>query len=161
MKWRWTPQGQLATEAADLSSKGNHSEALALLERALEFNRMDKMVLVYHGRVLTALRRYDEAEHSLRAALGVDGTFSHAWNQLGMLNEDQGKFEKAAFCYEQSVKSAPTVEILTMLANVQSAFDPQKAADNADRALSIDPNWDEAQAVRDNARAQLKRLGKK
>jgi tetratricopeptide (TPR) repeat protein len=158
MKWRATPQGQLATDAAELSAKGNHSEALALLERALEFNRMDKAVLVYHGRELAALGRYDEAEHSLRSALSVDETFSHAWNEFGMLMELKGEFEKAAFCYEQSAKIAPSVEILTVLANVQLVFDPQKAADNAERALAIDPEWTEAQVIRNSARMQIQRL---
>jgi tetratricopeptide (TPR) repeat protein len=166
MTWRATPQGQLATDADELSARGNHSEALALLERALEFNRMDKAVLVYYGRELAALGRYDEAEHSLRSALSVDETFSLAWNELGMLMQlkgafDKGAFEKAAFCYEQSARIAPSVEILTVLANVQLVFAPQKAADNAERALAIDSEWTEAQVIRNSARIQIQRLDEK
>ena len=158
MKWRETPQGRLATDAGDLSSKGNHAEALALLERALEYKRRDPMVLVYRGRVLSALGRHEEAEQSLRDALGVDGNFSHAWSELGMLMESKGSFEKAAFCYEQSVKISPSAEVLTMLANMQLAFDPQKSVYNAERALSIDPEWAEARTVRDSAKSEIRKL---
>ena len=159
MKWRETVQGQLATEADELSSAGNHVGALALLEQALAFNTKDPVVLVYRGRELHSLERYDEAEQSLRDALAIDDNLTHAWNELGMLMESKEAFEEAAFCFEQSAKLSPNVDVLTMLANMQLAFDPQKSVENAKRALSFDPDWDEAQTILKSAKRQIRERG--
>lgn len=157
MRWRDTPQGRLATEANELSAKGDPAGALDLLDRALEIRPRDPIVLVYRGRVLIASGRHDEAEQSLRTALGIDGNLSHAWNELGMLMESRGKFEKAAHCYEESARMAPCAEILTMLASMQLAFDPQKAIESAKRTLSLDSDWSEAQTVLDAAEKETRR----
>lgn len=157
MKWRDTRQGKLATDASEFSSKGNHAKALLLIEEALALSPKDPMVLVYQGRVLLALGRHDDAEQSLRAALGIDGNLPYAWNELGMLMQSRGAFEKAAFCYEQSAGISLSVEVLTMLANVQLAFDPEKAIETAERALSVDSEWTEAQAVRNAAKNEIRR----
>jgi len=156
MRWSETPQGRLATAASNLSSEGSHLEALELLEGALNIKR-DPLVLVHYGSVLRALRRYDEAEQALLAALEIDEDLSHGWNQLGMLLQFREEFEKAALCYERSVKISPNVDILTVLANVQLAFDPEKSLENAERALSIDPDWAEARTILDAAEREIHR----
>jgi tetratricopeptide (TPR) repeat protein len=159
MRWRETAQGRLATEADELSSAGSHADALALIERALEFEPRDPMILAYRGRELHALERFDEAERSLRDALGIDRGLTHAWNELGMLMRSRGFFEKAAFCFEQSAEVSPDVYVLTILANMQLAFDPQKSVENAESALAIDPDWDEAQTILESAKRKLRRRG--
>ncbi len=155
MKWRETAHGRLCVEAVELSSDGMHAEALDLLERALEIKPSDPKALVYRGSVFHALGRYHEAEQSLRDALEIDRSITHAWNELGMVMESIGLFERAASCFEQSAKISPNTSVLTMLASMQLAFDPQKSVHNAERALSIDPTWDEAQAVRDAAKRTM------
>lgn len=162
MKWRETRRGQLATEASKLSSKGNHSDALNLLERALELKPKDPLVLVYRGRVLHALARYGEAEKSFRDALNIDGNLCYAWNELGLLFEDRGFFEKAADCLTRSVQLRPDFNSYTVLAKVELMFDVDAALSDAEKALELNPGWDEAIQVRDAAKergAQVRGAG--
>lgn len=156
--WRETPHGLLATRASALSDQGKHADALELLAQAIELRPEDPLVLTYQGRILGALGRYDEAEQVLRQAIGIDPKLPFAWNELGMLMESREEFDKAAFCYRQSADLSPCVEIWTMLANMLLAFDPQESLEIAERALSIDPDWDEAQDIRDAALREIRGL---
>jgi tetratricopeptide (TPR) repeat protein len=159
MKWSETPQGKLARTASDRSDQGKHSEALELLDRALEIKHDDPVVLTHYGAVLRKLQRLDEAEKPLRAALRIDQELTPAWDHLGMVYQEREEFEKAAYCYEQSARITPRAAVLTMLANVQLTFDPHKSLENAREALSLDPQWDEAQKILDSARREIRRLG--
>ncbi|MEM8884223.1 MAG: tetratricopeptide repeat protein [Planctomycetota bacterium] len=155
MSWRESPAGRLTVRADDLYDEGRHDEALDLIEQALRLRPRSVALETRRGRELHALGRYAEAEQVVRAALRINDRFVHAWNQLGMQYMDQGYFEKAAFCFQQSADIAPNESVLTGLANCQLVFDPAAALENAERALAIDPTWEEAERVRDSARRRL------
>ena len=158
VKWRETKRGRLATAAGELSDRGEPARALVLLEQALALKPGDPVLLTYQGRVLRALGRGGEAERVLRGAIDVDEGLVHAWNELGMLMEEREEFEEAASCFEQSAKRAPNRDVLTMLANMQLAFDPRSSVENAERALALDPEWEEARRVLASAKRELRRL---
>ena len=75
-----------------------------------------------------------------------------------MLKQSEGLFERAAFCFGRSAEIAPSAEILTMLANVQLAFDPRQALENSERALSFEADWEEARVVQNAALRQIRWL---
>ena len=157
MKWRQTARGQLATKASVLSSRGNHADALCLLEQSLEIDPKDPLLLVYRGRVLHALARCAEAERSFRDALEIDRSISFAWNELGLLLRDCSRFEEAAECLRESAKLRPDFNTYTVLAGVEMSFDLRAALVDAEKALELNPNWDEAIQVRNAARVLIER----
>ena len=155
MQWRETMHGQLATKASKLNSEGNHSDALCLLEQAIELRPRDPILLVYRGRVLHALARFGEAERSFREALHIDRGLCYAWSELGLLLMDCKRFEEAAECLQESANLKRDFSTYTVLANVQLAFDAHSALMNAQKALELNPNWDEAAEVRDEAKGLI------
>ena len=155
MKWRESKQGQLATEASKLSSNGNHSLALSLLELALEHSPKDQLVLVYYGRVLHALGRDKEAEHSLREAVAIRSDLCYPWSELGLLLKDCKRFGEAAECFQKSAQLHPDASTFTLLAELELSFDADSSFRNAMKALELDPNWDEAIQIAARAKAAI------
>ncbi len=155
MKWRETKRGQLATKAGELSSHGKHKDALCLLDQAIEIEPEDHIILVYRGRVLASLERYDEAEHSFRRSLEIRDDLVYAWNELGFLLKDRERYEEAAECLRTSVSLEADYNTYTMLASVEMMFDKVAALSNAQKALKINPDWDEAIEIRDEAIAAI------
>lgn len=158
MKWSQTEQGQLTLRARELLFDDRNAEgAVELLDKALELEPDNHHILTYQGVALHELGRFEEADRSLRKAVGINSDDMHAWNALGMLNEDQEFFERAAFCYEQSVRISVSVENLTVLANVQLVFDPHSSARNAELAMALEGDHEETRVILESAHRELRK----
>ena len=64
---------------------------------------------LYHGRILSELARYDDAEKALRRTVHLlpDDTLNHGYLHLGHLFKYRGDYEKADQYYRKALKLAP------------------------------------------------------
>ncbi len=87
--------------------QGRHSDAAALLGRALKLNPSSAVCAMRLGMACTALRDFVLSERHLRAALKLDASLAEAWCQLAITLGVQGKTTEARSGYEQAVKLKP------------------------------------------------------
>lgn len=142
---------QLLRRAWDAAGKGDLAGALREIDRALELRPKQTRCWATRGSFLREMSRLDEAEAVLRTAIELDERNFLAWTELGQVYESKGLFEKAAFCLERSVELKPDYHTYTMLANVQLTFDADAALRNAGKALELNSEWGEAEAVKQKA----------
>ena len=67
----------------------------------------------YLGEALRVQKRFDLAYQHLRQALTVDPTMAHAWNGLGLLAYDQGRYGPAETAYRHAIQLAPNSSAVT------------------------------------------------
>lgn len=73
--------------------------------RHLAESGIDNYYLDYRvGRALYSMKQYTEAEKKLRSSLEKDSGFASAWDLLGDIFQCQGKWEDAAWAYEEGWK---------------------------------------------------------
>jgi len=142
---------QLLRRAWDAADKADLAGALREIDRALELRPKQTRYWATKGSFLREMGRLDEAEAVLRKAIELDERNFLAWTELGQAYESKGLFEKAAFCLERSVELEPDFNTYTLLANVQLAFDAEAAIRNANKALELNSEWDEAETVKRKA----------
>jgi tetratricopeptide (TPR) repeat protein len=143
---------QLLRRAWDAADKEDLPRALEEINRALELRPKQTRYWATKGSFLREMARMDEAEQALRTAIELDERNFMAWTELAQVYETQGLFEKAAFCLGQSVGIKPDFHTYTMLANVQLAFDAGAALRSAGKALEMNPDWNEAEKIKQKAK---------
>ncbi|MBZ0115287.1 MAG: tetratricopeptide repeat protein [Thermoanaerobaculia bacterium] len=168
MKWSESEPGRLALKAETLQTKGDEAAALETMERALALSPNDALVHAHAGCLLLDLKQTEPAIAAFKRSVGLRPDLVHAWSGLGTAYMVAGLARKAAFCFLKSIEiyesmdptecstavagsTAPFVAVLTMLAAAQLTFSPKHALESAERALKIDPAWDEAISLRDRA----------
>jgi len=150
-----TTAKELADRSRVAADSGDYVTALLLIDRAIKEDPYHIRYPVTKGSFLRVLRRFDESEELLRQSISTFSVNYVAWTELGLLQRDTNGFEAAAFCYEQSIRQREDFNVYTLLANVQLAFDPRCALLNAEHAIKLNPDWDEAIAIRDRARSLI------
>src|SRR5262249_31943225 len=98
-----------------------------------------------------AANHLDQAETEYRAALATDPTNSVAHRGLAEIARRRGKLDDAVVELQASLKSRDSAVVRTMLAKVyleQKKFDLARA--EAERALSVAPNYTEAKQLLDH-----------
>jgi len=70
-----------------------------------------------------------------------------AWGELGLVHRNLGQFEEAAACYKRSVALEEDFSTYTLLAAVEYEFDVEQPIIHAEKALQLNPDWDEAETV--------------
>lgn len=142
---------ELFRAAGQLEARGDLEGALAQVSRAVELEPESPVCWAAKGQVLFRMGRLDAAEHACRKAIELDDRAYYAWTELGFVFEEQELFEDAAFCFGKSAKLQPTASLFTLMANVELTFDVRAALRHAQRAITLDPDWQEAWMVRDAA----------
>lgn len=114
-----------------LKAQGHHDEALEAYAKALAHG-VDAPEEVHLNRAVIYsdhLRRDDEAERELRAALALSPRYLPAWLNLGNLAEERGRREQAIECYAAVLDHAPAddaryrLEALARLAHLRPPAD--------------------------------------
>lgn len=94
----------------------NIQPAYVEFQKALELNPKDKEVLNAIGVIhLLKLEEYAKAMEYFNRAIGIDRSFSEAWNNLGFAYERTGRYADAAGAYKAALAN-PTYK------NAQKAF---------------------------------------
>ena len=142
--------------AWNMKKDGDLDGALQEIERVLQLRPENTLLWTNKGAFLRDMDRLDEAEQALVRALEQDKRNFFAWTELSQVYESKELFEKAAFCLEQSVEIKPNFTTYTMLANVQLAFNSESALRNANKALKLNPKWEEAERVKRRAQQYMR-----
>jgi tetratricopeptide (TPR) repeat protein len=90
-----------------LGQRGQHYEALELIDEALARRPGVAAYLGNRGEVLRKLGREEEAVATLRAALELDPTLATAHNNLGMIHLRQGRSDRAAASFQEAIRHRP------------------------------------------------------
>jgi tetratricopeptide (TPR) repeat protein len=150
------------TELAHAAEEaGDFARAVSWIDKAMQLRPDFVPYRVSRGMFLRQWLRFDESEHEIREAIKLAPSASYAWSELGLLYIDRGFhehsrfFEQAAEYLRKSSQLRPNYSVLTVLARVELMFDPETALLDAQRALALNPNWDEAMQVREAARAAI------
>lgn len=99
----WYELGRLLRRARRFEEAlAAYDQALARGVRGPEEVRLNRAVILSDD-----LRRPDEAEAELTAALALNPRYVPAWLNLGNLHEDRGRKDQAAAAYEQALVLAP------------------------------------------------------
>lgn len=147
--------------ALSAERSGNLEQALTEISKA--FQSMPQPVsnvklLVSKSDILRQLQRYDEALVLAREAAELKPEAFEVWLLLAMIFFDTGKYEEAAAHYKKTIFLKEDFSFYTSLANAEIVFDPKAALEHAERALELNPAWDEALRIRQKAKALLSEL---
>ncbi len=119
--WDWTAAGNTFNRAiaagAGLASihfhygldfltpRGRLEEALRELRQALRLDPLSPIVHTAVGGCLYRMRRWDEAQETLRATLHANPEFGHARWSLGRVLLEQDRSDEALSCFEQALQA--------------------------------------------------------
>jgi tetratricopeptide (TPR) repeat protein len=127
------------------------NEALRLIDRVLEARPSSSNSWALKGRALYELGNLSEGDLASKKSIELNSACHPSWITLGLIHSDRQQFEHAASCFKHAAEIDPDKSILTLLAAVEYEFDPASARRHAREALDIDPQWDEAKRILDEA----------
>ena len=129
--------------------------ALALVAQAIRIAPQKPELRCVRGRFLVEYGRLAAAEGVFKEVLRISADCYLAWTDLGILYLHDGRHQKAAFCFEQSLSFNPDHNVYTLLANSQLVFDLEASRRSAESALAMEPGWEEAERILSKANAGL------
>ncbi len=89
----------------------DYAKADELYQKALEFAPEYPAVYLNYAIVLSALEKYEELEALMKKAEHVPGIVKdRVYNELGLLKEDQGKYDEAIDLFKQSIAKAKSMQ---------------------------------------------------
>jgi predicted O-linked N-acetylglucosamine transferase (SPINDLY family) len=78
-----------------------------LINRAIDYQPADPVLLNHLGIALKGVGRWEQAVRSFRAALAVQPDFADTYNNLGNTLQDLGRLEEAEQCYLKALALVP------------------------------------------------------
>ena len=147
--------------ACNAQEKGDTNAALSEIDIAISMEPSESVASVYwamKGYWLHELSRNEEAKHAGEVAVELAPRVFLGWIVLGFANRYLGCDEEAAHAFREAVIRRPDPSLYTLLAEAELSFSPDAARDDAARALALDPSWDEAHRIYDQATEQIRRL---
>jgi predicted O-linked N-acetylglucosamine transferase (SPINDLY family) len=139
--------------------KGNPSEAVALIDRAIKFSPHNAAFFCNRGNALKNLERLDDAVASYDRALAIRSDYAEAHYNRGVTLQQMKRFGDALASYDRALSIRP--DHAEALNNRGAALSALKRFDEAlasyDRALAIKPNA-EALINRGAVLGELKRF---
>ncbi|MGB4235814.1 MAG: tetratricopeptide repeat protein [Methanoregulaceae archaeon] len=137
----------------DLAYEGNHPEALASINRALEENSNFTLALATKAGILNELGQYREAIDVAERALALDPGEAAAWNNKAFALNQLGRYEEALNAADAAVSLDPDmaegwVNKGSSLIGIGSY---EEALAASEEALSRDPTSSQAAQNRDIA----------
>ena len=104
--------------------------------------RMNSADYFYRGLAYVGINHPMEAEKAYRKTLEIDPKYAHAWNGLGVLLDDQGRFDEAEKALQKAIeinpKGADSWTNLGVLLAHQGRFDEAEKA--LQKTIEINPN---------------------
>lgn len=136
----------------EFADANDWTRAIDCVDAAIQINPTVAVCWVTKGQFLRESKSFEAAESALKKAIEIDPAAYCAWTELGILFRDMDLYEQSAECLRESVSLHPDFNTYTILANVELTFDPEAALSDATLALELNPDWDEAIHVRDEAK---------
>ena len=129
------------------AEKNEMQLALELINEAIEISPRCSLYWTTKAQFVLELGNLEEARSTAQVATDLDSGNAHAWALLGEVHGLLGQSESAASCLLEAVRLEPDHVNYTLLASVQAEYDPEAAMQSAQKALQINPNWDEATRI--------------
>ncbi len=143
---------ELLDQACDAEDRGELEEALRLFEECIQIKPNNWYLWARKASALEDLGRIEDSKAAYKESLHIDDKKAVTWVLLGSLHYNQEHFEDAAFCCRQSNALEENSDTLTILAGAEIQTGKiENALKHANRALELNPGWDEAEAIRDRA----------
>ncbi len=140
---------EMAFEAYD---SGSLEQALDLVEQAIEGNPKHWYLWTTKATYLRKLGRMEEAKTAFKTSLSFNNKQALTWSMLGSLNYDEENFEASVHCCRTALQIEEDYSTLTILAGAEiQTGEIENALKNANRALELNPDWDEAESIRNHA----------
>lgn len=149
---RFRTEADLAEEFGDLPL------AIERMNEALKLQPSSARYWVILGNLYRTLKNLEESEFAIRKGIEFNPSASFAWTELGLLYRDRKDYQKASEYLLKSSQLRPDVNTFTVLAAVCLAFDAKTSLRYANKALRIEPNFDEAISMRDAALRKLSKI---
>lgn len=122
-----------AAQALVRYSQGKPDDALRLQEQALRLDPLDLFALNGRAEILISLRRFDEAERVILAAIKAYPRARALADVLGTLRYQQGNYQAAEQAFRRSIENEPDAVIA--YANLSMALGRQNRLDEALQVL--------------------------
>ncbi len=118
-------------------------QALALCQELEKKVPKDPAILLVKGRVLMAMKRFDEAEKVFKKALSLNENLVEPYVALAKIYVSTGKADKAIHEYERLLKKKPDLVMAYMaIGSIQQKLGRVDKAETAYRdALKVKPNF--------------------
>lgn len=128
--------------------EGDSIRALQELVKAKDVNPGDKHVWSALGHAYKERRLFKEAEDAFNRAIELDGKFSEAHNNLGVLHLDRKNYKEAIKCFESATKNIFYTTPELAHNNMGYAYQKLGEFDAAEKsyreAISLNPSFESA-----------------
>jgi predicted O-linked N-acetylglucosamine transferase (SPINDLY family) len=122
------------------SQKGNQTEALRLINAALQIEGESATIYNSRGNVLAALKRFDEALASFQTAIELDPASATAFGNQGNVYQELARFDEAVASYDKAIALDPD--------DAEAFYNRGGALQELKRFDEAVPSYDEAIALR-------------
>ncbi len=135
------------SDPLELYREGQYERSLQVL-RQLAGDSPSAANLLNQALCLKALSRVDEAFDCLEKSLALNPNQSLAWNELGLLWDDEGRLAKARECYQRALALDPGFAAAWNNLGVINYLtrNEKEAVACFQRALELDPQMESARA---------------
>jgi tetratricopeptide (TPR) repeat protein len=144
------------SELLDMAFKaydsGHLEQALDLVEQAIEGNPKHWYLWATKARYLEELGRFEESKTAFKGSIDLNNNQAITWSMLAGLYYDEENFQDCAHCCRSALEIEENYTTLTILAGAEiQTGEIENALKHANRALELNPDWDEAESMRDQA----------
>jgi len=147
-------------KAWDYDDAGDCDRALLEFDAAARLAPEIPVYLAAKAQYLVNQKRYSEARETVSMAIKVGPRYAPAWFVLGLIELKNRRYRESANAFLKAAEYRPTHQTYTMLAGVQLELDPHEALQSAKKALELNPDWDEAQTVLEEAKRRIQSVKK-
>lgn len=143
-------EDRLYDAAWDATDRGDYESALEIIDRLLEERPDSAAYWVTKAGFLEDAGDPETAESAARQALRLNPRNEHAWSLLGRLLAGRGLYKEGLECFKRSLGICEDFAVHTLTAALQIQIDNLEAgAAHAQRALELNPSWEEARLLLD------------
>ncbi|MCL4677912.1 MAG: tetratricopeptide repeat protein [Alphaproteobacteria bacterium] len=149
---------ELLELALKAKQEGNLTLALKMIDRAIMENREHWYLWATKASFIYASpERFEESERLFLESIRLNPKQAVVRKLLGYLYFQNGRFESAIKQFARSLELEEDFGTLTMMAAAEMNVNVESALEHATRAIELNPEWDQAHAIRDRA---LEALGR-
>lgn len=149
---------RLYSEAHAAAESGQLTTALSFIDLAIRLRPNNPHYHLKRGRLLEKSRHFSEAVAEYLRAAELKPKWDEPWAAIGLLHFRNKQYGEARPALEMSVNLSPSADVFTMLSCILLNENPEKSLMYADQALELDPTWEEARNLRQDALSKLRHM---
>lgn len=138
---------ELHKQACAAEEEGGHDTALLLIDQAINLCPKATVFRTTKSLFLLDAGKLQEAEDIARQSVQINNKNYFGWQLLAKISMDRGEFGEAIKYLKKFVRLRDDYSAHTILAALEADVDRISAIEHAERALELNPDWDEAKEV--------------